>query len=184
MARDHSPLSAVVVTGSRCRTASAGRRPCCSRRSEGPWPSGIWMLPRVEWGAELTGPAHPGRSAEWSMLGRCCDPRGSGIRLRGPRSHRRGGPRRGSRPPHTAGVAGRRPRAAVIDVNLRAFAHLTREFLPYLRGGGPETAIVAIASVEAWIGQKYLSRLLCLEVGPAGSGPVSSRTGWPRTASG
>ncbi len=60
---------------------------------------------------------------------------------------------------HAAGVAiaGPDPLAdaawnAVVEVNLHAFAHLVSALAPHLRKGGPGAAIVAIASVEAWIG--------------------------------
>jgi NAD(P)-dependent dehydrogenase (short-subunit alcohol dehydrogenase family) len=40
----------------------------------------------------------------------------------------------------------------VVDVNLRGFAFLVQALTPALRAGGPGAAVVAIASVEAWIG--------------------------------
>jgi NAD(P)-dependent dehydrogenase (short-subunit alcohol dehydrogenase family) len=77
---------------------------------------------------------------------------------------------------HAAGVSGPSPVTAlddhqwdaVLDVNLRAAAMLTRVLHPALRDAGPGSAIVYVSSIEAYFGNTWLAAYSASKAGLLG----------------
>jgi NAD(P)-dependent dehydrogenase (short-subunit alcohol dehydrogenase family) len=77
---------------------------------------------------------------------------------------------------HAAGIGGPGPVTllsdeswdAVLDVNLRAGAMLTKQLHPNLRAAGPGSAVVYISSVEAFFGSTFLAAYCASKAGLLG----------------